>query len=190
MSVADNAQRRAVLEHLATQLLIWIGEDPTREGLKGTPARFARMWEEFVDYDSGNTETTFEAIKVDQMVIVSGMRVWSICEHHLLPFWCDVSIGYITRERVLGLSKFARIAHQVAHKLQTQERLAEEIAEYVTAHSGSADVAVLTRGEHLCMTMRGIKTEARMTTSVMRGAFQHEASARAEFLSLIGDVGR
>lgn len=169
---------------IGRDLLVAIGEDPDREGLVDTPRRFAAWWWEFIEYDPGTTETTFEAVSTDQMVIVSGLRVWSLCEHHLLPFWCDVSIGYITGDRVLGLSKFARIAHQVAHRPQLQERIVQEIADEVERLVQSRGVAVIASGQHLCMTMRGIKTDGRMKTSVMRGVFREDSDARREFLSL------
>jgi GTP cyclohydrolase I len=180
----DRKNRQASLEYACKLILAAIGEDPDREGLRETPKRFAKMWLEFIDYKEENYETTFESTEADQVVIVSGMRVWSMCEHHLLPFWADVSIGYLPTGRVLGLSKFGRIAHKFAHSLQLQERLSQEIADEVCRVTESPDVAVLIRGEHTCMTMRGIKTPGVMTTSVMRGVFREEGSARAEFLSL------
>jgi len=130
----------------------------------------------------------FEVVRsdaVDQMVVVTGMRVWSLCAHHLLPFWCDVSIGYIARGRVLGLSKFARVAHQFAHRPQVQEGLGADIAAEVSRLTGSPDVGVVLSGEHLCMVMRGIRTPGRMRTSTLSGAFR-DASTRAEFLALAG----
>src|SRR5437773_10103128 len=102
------------LLELGRELLVAIGEDPDREGLLDTPRRWADWWREFIEYHPGTTETTFQSMASDQMVCVSGMRVFSLCEHHLLPMWCDESIGYITGERVLGLSNFERIAHQFA----------------------------------------------------------------------------
>lgn len=173
------------LEAICRDLLTEIGEDPTRDGLRETPRRWAKMWREFVDYQPGALGTVFECRHSDQMVIVSGMRVWSLCEHHLLPFWCDVSIGYITHSHLIGLSKLARIAHAHAHKLQVQEQLGRDIAEEVSARTGSPDVAVLLRGEHTCMTMRGIRTTGLMTSSVVLGAFKTNDAARAEFLSLV-----
>lgn len=166
-------------------LLLAIGEDPERAGLKETPRRVASFWSEFIDYDPGIVDTTFESVTTNQMVIVSPIKVWSLCEHHLLPFWCDISIGYIAHEKVLGLSKFARIAHGAAHKLQLQERLVDEIATEVQRVTGSPDVMVLGRGEHLCMVMRGIQTSALMTSSRLMGVFATEDAARAEFLSLV-----
>lgn len=170
---------------LTRQLLNAIGEDPDREGLKDTPDRVAKWWKEFIEYDAGTTDTMFDVINSDQMVVVSGIEVWSLCEHHLLPFSATISIGYIPKGKVLGLSKFARICHQAAHKLQLQERLIAEIADAITKTTNSIDVAVIADGQHLCMSMRGIKSPATMSTSVMRGAFRREVETRNEFLALI-----
>jgi GTP cyclohydrolase I len=179
---------RARIAELTTELLKAIGEDPTRSGLVDTPRRVADFWGAFIDYDAGRTDTAFETTGTDQMVVVSGLRVWSLCEHHLLPFWCDVSIGYIARDKVLGLSKFARIAKARAHGLQIQEGLVEQIAADVRAKTGTDDVAVVASGEHLCMTMRGAETPHRMISSSIHGLFK-TAETRAEFMSLAG-VGR
>jgi len=104
---------------------------------------------------------------------------------HLLPFWCDVTVAYIAEAKVLGLSKFARIAHQFAHRLQLQERLTHQIADEIQRVTGSADVFVVGRGEHLCMRMRGIKTPSIMSNSVVRGKFRDLPALRAEALSLM-----
>ncbi len=170
---------------LGRELLLAIGEDPDREGLQDTPRRWANWWREFIEYDPGTTETTFTSVATDQMVCVSGMRVWSLCEHHLLPMWCDVSIGYITGDKVLGLSKFARIAHKYAHRLQIQERLGEQIADEISCITGTQDVAVVLKGEHLCMSARGIRTPGVMTSSIMRGVFRTEYEKRMEFLQFV-----
>jgi GTP cyclohydrolase IA len=170
---------------LGRELLLAIGEDPDREGLRETPSRWADAWREFIEYDPGTTETTFASVASDQLVCVSGIRVASLCEHHLLPFWCDVSIGYIPNAKVLGLSKFARIAQQFAHRLQLQERLGEQIADEISRITGTQNVAVVLKGEHYCMTARGIRMPGRMTSSVMRGIFRTESQTRIEFLRLI-----
>jgi GTP cyclohydrolase IA len=170
---------------LGRELLIAIGEDPEREGLRETPRRWANAWREFMEYDPGTTETTFSSVASDQLVCVSGIRVASLCEHHLLPFWCEVSIGYIPNAKVLGLSKFARIAQQFAHRLQLQERLGQQIADEITRITGTQNVAVVLKGEHSCMTARGIRTPGRMTTSVLRGVFRTQSETRMEFLRLI-----
>lgn len=173
------------LVQIGRDLLIAIGEDPERDGLKDTPHRYAKWWREFIDYDAGKIETSFQLENNDQMVAVTGMRVWSLCEHHLLPFSSTISIGYIPKDKVLGLSKFARIAHKYAHKPQVQERLVQEIADEVKRITGSENVAVVADGEHSCMVMRGIRTSGNMRTSVMSGAFRNEPEARAEFLNLV-----
>jgi GTP cyclohydrolase I len=165
-------------------LLVFIGENPDRPGLEDTPRRFANYWREFINYEPGTIDTAFEVVTTDQMITVSGIRVWSLCEHHLLPFWCDVAIGYIATDKVLGLSKFARIAHKHAHRLQVQERLVDDIANEITALTGSDDVAVVSKGVHTCMVMRGFKTDGVMTSSVMRGIFRERPEARAEFMGL------
>lgn len=175
----------ARIKSLVSELLEALGEDPTREGLKETPRRIANFWREFIEYDAGKLDTTFSAIKHNQMVCVSGMRVWSMCEHHMLPFWCDISIAYIANDKVLGLSKFARIAHKHAHKLTLQEQLVSDISNDLVEILGTDDVAVMAKGEHLCMTMRGIKTPHRMISSALNGQF-HNPEQRMEFLRLVG----
>lgn len=174
----------AALERIGRELLVAIGEDPSRAGIAETPLRFAKWWREFIDYRPGKTETVFDAVKADQMVTVTGVRVWSLCEHHLLPFWCDIAIGYIAKDHILGLSKLARIAHLYAHRLQLQEQLVQQIAEHVAKAASTADVAVVAQGEHLCMTMRGIRSEGLMVSSVMQGKFLEVPAVRAEFLDI------
>lgn len=171
--------------NLVAQLLEAVGEDPHRLGLQDTPVRVARWWAEFMDYDPGKVATTFATSHAtDQMVVVSGIRVWSLCEHHLLPFVADIDVAYIVNGSLLGLSKLARIAHARAHGLQVQERLVDHIARDVAAYAGTDSVAVVARGMHLCMAMRGIRTPAIMTTSKLLGAFRTNHSARDEFLAI------
>lgn len=164
--------------------MVGLGEDPTREGLIDTPDRVAKAWQEFICYDPGRLYTTFEAVTTDQMVIVDKIKCWSFCEHHLLPFWCNVSIGYIAQENILGLSKFARIVNKHAHRLQLQERLITQIADDLVGVVGE-NVAVYATGQHLCMSMRGVRSDATMKSSVMRGVFFNNSIVRKEFLSLI-----
>lgn len=172
------------LEWLGRELLLAIGENPDEDRIKDTPLRWAKWWREFIEHDPGKIETSFSGDHTDQMVVVSGMKVWSLCEHHLLPFWANIAIGYIPNGKVLGLSKFGRIAHMVGSRLQIQERMVQEIAGEVMRLTGSKDVAVLAQGEHLCMTMRGVRTPSLMTSSVMEGVFRDKPEARAEFLAI------
>src|SRR5262249_45363207 len=127
------------LVDIGRRLLKAIGENPERDGLRDTPARFARWWREFVDYDPGTISTLFETATTNHMVTVSHIEVWSLCEHHLLPFRCSITISYRPTGKLLGLSKFARIAHHHAHRLQVQERLVTDIAQDIRAITGSLD---------------------------------------------------
>jgi len=172
------------IEQAYTMILESIGENIDRDGLRDTPRRAAKMWKEFIEYDAGKIDTAFETIRTNQLIIVSNIKVWSLCEHHLLPFWCDISIGYIATDKILGLSKFARISQKHAHKLQVQERLVDEIAKDIEIFTGSQDVAVIGNGEHLCMSMRGIKSPHIMTSSIMKGKFLTLSDLRLEFLRL------
>lgn len=178
-------RRRARIAELTRQLLVLLGENPDRPGLVDTPARVARWWDEVMDPDvDTRLDTAFASTATDQMVVVRGVRVFSLCEHHLLPFWCDLTMGYLPCGRVLGLSKFARLARVEATGLNLQEGVVEKIAARLHAATGSPDVAVLAEGEHLCMLMRGARAPHRMSTSVLHGAFRDEASARQEFFHL------
>ncbi len=174
------------IEVAVRMILEALGEDVSRPSIRETPARVARFYQEFIGWEAGRIDTTFAEEQVaDQMVTVSDILIWSMCEHHMLPFSTKVSIGYIARGRLIGLSKLPRIAHAVGHKLQTQENIAEQIADLVSRIAGTPDVAVLcSDGQHTCAVMRGIRTECSMNNSVLRGAFRrHEV--RDEFYTLI-----
>jgi len=172
------------LKEIGYDLLVAIGENPEREGLAETPERFAKTWREFIEYDPGKLSTRFEAVQVDQMVTVTGIKVWSLCEHHLVPFSCHITASYITKDKVVGLSKIARVCQQAAHRLQLQERLVSQVADTLQDITGSESVGVIGEGVHLCMVMRGVKQDAKAVTSVMRGLFMHSQAARAELLAL------
>lgn len=184
--LAESTERRRKIAALGRELLTLLGEDPNRPGLEGTPDRWARMWLEFADYADGNTDTTFQEMRSDQMIVVAGIRVWSFCEHHLLPFWCDLTMGYIAQDKVLGLSKFGRIARLYASRLQVQERLTGQIADHLVRATGSPHVAVLAEGEHTCMVMRGARAPHRMRNSVILGRFRDAPAVREEFFHLAG----
>ncbi|MEV5499538.1 GTP cyclohydrolase I [Nonomuraea fuscirosea] len=172
------------IEILARQLLIEIGEDPGREGLLDTPRRYARWWREFTDHRPGSVDTVFSSNMDGQTVLVSDILVWSLCEHHLLPFSCMLTIAYRPGKRILGLSKFARIAHNHSHRLQVQERLVASIADEISEVTGSPDVAVIGQGEHLCMIMRGVRADGLMTSTDLRGIFGEDTPQRMELLAL------
>lgn len=180
--MVDKDKAREATEMLLDAVSPGWSDDPH---MADTPNRAARWWSEFIDYEPGNCATTFPVDHVDQMVVVSGIDTWSLCAHHLLPFSATVSIGYIADDQVLGLSKFARIAHACAHRPTSQEHLVASIADKIEEATGSDDVAVTASGLHLCMAMRGIRTPATMTTSVARGRFREDQATRAEWFNLI-----
>jgi GTP cyclohydrolase I len=173
----------AHLERIGRELLVAIGEDPDREGIRDTPARWARWWAEFIDYQPGTIGTVFQSVGPEQLVVVRGVTVWSLCEHHLIPFKTTLTMGYLTGASVVGLSKLARIAHMYAHRLQLQERLVAQIGARLSDVAGTENVGVIGVGSHLCMEMRGIRTPGEMVTSHLTGKFL-ERDLRAEFLAL------
>jgi GTP cyclohydrolase I len=173
------------VESIIRELLVEIGENPDREGLVETPRRVAQFWKEFIDYKPGKIETLFVAINADQLVILKDIKVWTLCEHHLLPFWCNISIAYLCDKHIVGISKLARIVHKTAHRLQVQERLVNDIMLQIKTLTQSENVAVIGEGEHLCMTMRGIQTPAKMISSSISGHFKECEALRAEFFNLI-----
>ena len=187
---AQRAERHARIEAAMREILIAVGEDPDRDGLLDTPARVARMYDELLighrtDPDE-HLEVTFEHGH-DEMVVVRDIQFHSLCEHHLLPFFGTVAVGYLPHDRIVGLSKLARVVEHLSRRLQVQERLASQIADAIERVLDTGGVAVMIEAEHLCMTMRGVrKPGSRMVTTVTRGAFRDNPATRAEFLHAIG----
>lgn len=166
------------------------GEDLTREGLLKTPARAAKAWETLTQGYHQNLEDIINGAVFssdsDQMIAVKSIELYSLCEHHLLPFIGKCHVAYIPQGKVLGLSKIARIVDLFAKRLQIQENLTKQIAQTVMDVTGAEGVGVIIEAKHLCMMMRGVeKQNSVMTTSVMLGSFREEASTRAEFLALV-----
>ena len=172
----------------ARSTLVSIGEDPGRPGLLETPERVARAWAELTSgygADPAAILKVFEdgAERVDQMVTVGPIPFFSLCEHHMLPFYGDAWIGYVPDGRIVGLSKFARLVEIFARRLQVQERLTQQIAEALDEHVKPRGVGVHLRARHLCMEMRGVECPGAATqTTALRGVFFERPSAGAEFL--------
>jgi GTP cyclohydrolase I len=184
--VAIDTQR---LERIIRELLEAIGEDPDREGLLETPNRVAKMYGEI----SGGTHE--EAVEVlgtqfdedhQEMVIIRDVPFYSVCEHHLLPFFGTAHVGYLPKGKVVGISKLARAVDILARRPQVQERLTSQVAEAIQEALDPEGVAVVIRAEHLCMAMRGVrKPGASVVTSATRGDFRNSVATRGEFLSLL-----
>ena len=178
------------IERAVREILIAIGEDPDREGLLETPKRVARMYEEvFLGLESDPEQhlKIFNEEKNEEMVVVRDIPLYSMCEHHLLPFVGKAHIVYIPGSgKVIGLSKLARIVDNFARRPQIQERLTSQIADFLMEHLEPQGVAVVIEAEHLCMTMRGARAAgAKTTTSALRGSMRSDARTRSEALSLI-----
>lgn len=185
----DNQRIRSAVR----EIIIGVGEDPDREGLRETPRRVAEMYAEVF---SGLREDPADVLRVTfnedhhEMVIVKDIPFYSMCEHHFLPFHGMAHVGYIPNGRVVGLSKLARAVEILARRPQVQERLSSQLADVIMETLEPQGVGVVLSAEHLCMTMRGIRKPGSVTvTSAMRGVFQRGSATRAEFMSLIRDEG-
>ncbi len=180
-----------VIEDATVQVLQAVGEDPNREGLVKTPDRVARMYDELLSgYRADPAKVINDAlfeVDYDDMVIVKNIEFYSLCEHHMLPFLGHVHVAYIPNGKVIGLSKIPRIVDMFARRLQVQERMTRQIAEFINAILNPKGVAVVAEGVHMCSMMRGVKkSDSSMTTSAMLGTFRDDPVTRTEFLNHIG----
>lgn len=181
---------RERIEHAVRELLLAIGEDPSREGLAETPQRVAHMYEEIfsgLEADPTAHLKLFRESSNDEMVIVRDIPLYSMCEHHLLPFVGKAHIAYIPIDnQIIGLSKFARIVDCFAKRPQVQERLTSQIADFLEMHLKPRGVAVVLEAEHMCMTMRGARAAGSSTqSSALRGIMRTDARTRAEVMALL-----
>ena len=188
---AKPKKQKPHLESAVKEILFHIGEDPEREGLVKTPDRVARMYDELTaGYHTDPVKLINGAVfdvEYDDMVIVKDIEFYSMCEHHMLPFFGKCHIGYIPEGKVLGVSKLARIVDLFARRLQIQERLTNEVAGSLMETVAPEGVGVVIEAQHLCMMMRGVeKQNSCMVTSAMLGSFRRDQSTRNEFLKLIG----
>ncbi|EFK96674.1 GTP cyclohydrolase 1 [sediment metagenome] len=178
------------MNKLFKELLIKIGEDINRPGLKETPSRAAESYKYLTKGYSENINKVINGAIFpsdnDEMVIVKDIELYSLCEHHLLPFYGKCHVGYLPNGKIIGVSKIARIVDVFARRLQVQENLTKQIAETLMRHTNAKGVGVVIEAQHLCMMMRGVeKQNSVMKTSYMLGSFRSRASTRTEFLSLI-----
>ena len=186
----DN-QSKISIENLTTQLLENIGEDPDREGLIRTPHRVAKAWDYFsqgyrINLDDIINNAVFNET-CSEMVVVRDIEFFSMCEHHMVPFFGLAHVGYLPSGKVIGLSKIPRIVDMFSRRLQLQERLTSQVANTLQDVLDPVGVAVVMEGRHLCMQMRGVQKQNSYTsTSAMLGQFRKSAETRAEFLSIIG----
>lgn len=187
--ISDNIDIESVRK-LIFDLLGAVGEDPTREGLRNTPDRVARMYTELLSGYNMDPEKFINGalfhINYDEMVLVRDIEFYSLCEHHMLPFIGRAHVAYLPAGKVIGLSKIPRIVDMYARRLQVQERMTRQIADLLQTTLEPQGVAVVVEGMHLCSMMRGVKKhDARMTTSAMHGAFRANLATRQEFLDNI-----
>ncbi len=177
------------IENAVREILLAVGEDPHREGLRETPARVARMYSEMfsgLDRDPREHLKKFFSEKHDEVVLVRDISFCSLCEHHMLPFMGTAHIGYLPDGKVIGLSKLARVVEDVSRRPQVQERMTEQIADLLVDELNAKGVAVVIEATHTCMTIRGVRKPGSVcVTSAMKGLFRSNLSSRAEIMQLI-----
>ncbi|NLX56415.1 MAG: GTP cyclohydrolase I FolE [Planctomycetaceae bacterium] len=177
------------IRHAVREILLAVGEDPDREGLRETPARVARMYAELLSGMRVDPKIYLEKFfteKYDEVVLVRDISFCSICEHHLLPFIGKAHVAYLPAGKVIGLSKLARVVETLSHRPQVQERMTEDIANLLTNELNARGVAVVLEATHTCMTIRGVrKPDSLCVTSAMKGVFRTNLSTRSEVMQLI-----
>jgi GTP cyclohydrolase I len=178
------------VEKLIENMLEELGEDPMRQGLRKTPARVAETLKFLTKGYSENVEELLKDalfdVQYDEMVIIRNIEVYSLCEHHLLPFFGKCHVGYLPTSKVIGLSKVIRLVELFARRLQVQERLTQQIAHTIQEQANPQGVGVIIEAQHLCMMMRGVeKQNVKVTTSTLLGKFRQDQRSRMEFLNLV-----
>ncbi|MGH9791421.1 MAG: GTP cyclohydrolase I FolE [Candidatus Acidiferrales bacterium] len=176
---------------MVRRMLTEVGEDPRREGLRGTPARYEKAFKFLTNGYQQDEEKILNgaifSVCYDEMVVVKDIEIFSLCEHHLLPFFGRCHVAYIPKKRVVGLSKIPRLVNMYARRLQIQERLTRQIADAINKRLEPDGVGVIIEARHLCMVMRGVeKQHSQAVTSAMLGSFRDDMQTRNEFLSLVG----
>jgi GTP cyclohydrolase I len=181
---------KETIAELMRKVIVLLGEDPNREGLRKTPERFEKALKYLTSGYQQNMESLLNgatfSLHYDEMVVVKDIEFFSLCEHHLLPFFGKAHVAYLPNKRVLGLSKIARLVNMYGRRLQIQERMTSQIAEAIQEKISPEGVGVIIEARHLCMQMRGVeKQHGQAVTSAMLGSFRHNKQTRDEFLSLV-----
>ena len=187
---SESNARKESIACLVRKMIALLGEDPEREGLRKTPERYEKAMKFLTSGYHLNLDTVLNgatfSVSYDEMVIVKDIEFFSLCEHHLLPFFGKAHIAYLPHKRVLGLSKIARLVNVFARRLQIQERMTSQIADAIQEKISPHGVGVIIEARHLCMQMRGVeKQHGQAVTSAMLGSFRHNKQTRDEFLSLV-----
>ena len=187
---ANAGAPRESIADLVRKMIALIGEDPHREGLRKTPERFEKALRFLTSGYNQNVENVLNgatfSVHYDEMVVVKDIEFFSLCEHHLLPFFGKAHVAYLPSKKVLGLSKIARLVNMFARRLQIQERMTSQIAQAIEERISPEGVGVIIEARHLCMQMRGVeKQHGQAVTSAMLGSFRHNKQTRDEFLSLV-----
>lgn len=190
-AVAEEADAGVSIQDMVRRMLAEVGEDPRREGLRGTPARYEKAFKFLTNGYQQDEEKILNgaifSVCYDEMVVVKDIELFSLCEHHLLPFFGRCHVAYIPKKRVVGLSKIPRLVNMYARRLQIQERLTRQIADAINKRLEPDGVGVIIEARHLCMVMRGVeKQHSQAVTSAMLGSFRDDMQTRNEFLSLVG----
>jgi len=187
---SESSAKKESIACLVRKMITLLGEDPEREGLRKTPERYEKAMKFLTSGYHSNLDTVLNgatfSVSYDEMVIVKDIEFFSLCEHHLLPFFGKAHIAYLPHKRVLGLSKIARLVNVFARRLQIQERMTSQIADAIQEKISPHGVGVIIEARHLCMQMRGVeKQHGQAVTSAMLGSFRHNKQTRDEFLSLV-----
>jgi GTP cyclohydrolase I len=187
------SEQSARFEDAVRTILAEVGEDPERQGLRETPGRVRRMFEQMTEGYRTDPDAILEGaqfdVEYDEMVVVRDIELYSLCEHHLVPFYGHAHVGYLPRGKVIGLSKIPRVVDLFAHRLQVQERMTSQIADFLMERLEPKGVGVVLQTTHLCTAMRGVRRPgATMVTSAMLGTFRRDPKTRAEFLAFIGSA--
>jgi GTP cyclohydrolase I len=192
---ANTEGTKECIAGLVRRMIVLLGEDPNREGLRKTPERYEKALKFLTSGYNQSVDTVLNgatfSVHYDEMVVVKDIEFFSLCEHHLLPFFGKAHVAYLPSKRVLGLSKIARLVNMFARRLQIQERMTSQIAQAIEEKISPEGVGVIIEARHLCMQMRGVeKQHGQAVTSAMLGSFRHNKQTRDEFLSLVRSKNR